>query len=145
MSVNTERWLKIFGLGLIVWLIPLLVENGLFFLQLYDERVFYAVLELVGVTVALLCLAAYLPGVRSQIIAEGWILGSVWLVLCLALNVAYFTLTGIGNTNWSSYLMQDGWLYLYIPVSAVSCAYLCHAVDARSMPVVTSSSILPIR
>jgi hypothetical protein len=145
MSVSTERWLKILGLGLIVWLVPLLVQNGLFFIQLYNERIFYALIELIGLSVALACLAVYLPGVRSQIIAEGWILGWTWMLMCLGLNVAFFVLTGIGNTTWSAYLLNEGWLYLYIPVCAIACGYLSNAVDVRSTPMGVSSSILPIR
>lgn len=145
MSAKTERWLKLLGLGLIVWLIPLLVQNGLFFIQLYDKQAFYAAVVLVGLAVTLICLAVYLPTVRAHVISEGWMLAVIWLVMSLGLNLAFSMLTGTEGLDWLAYLASYGWLHLYIPVSTVSCAYLAHAVDARSALVVSGSGMFPIR
>jgi hypothetical protein len=145
MSDRTERWIKVLGLGFIVWVVPLLAENAFFYLQMYNAQIFNPVVLLIGVCVTLVALALYLPGIRSSLIAEGWILGCVWLLFCWAGDVLFFLITLHGHFSIAGYFLQEGWLHAYILICAVVCGYLAHAIDARSISVGQAPSVLPIR
>lgn len=145
MSDSAERWIKVLGLGLVVWLLPLLAENAIFYLQMYSEHVYNSIMILFGVGVTLVALVVYLPGVRTKLIQEGWLLGIVWLVLCWAGDCGFFYFTQRGQFDLVDYVIQDGWLHSYIVICAAACGYLAHAVDARSTPATNAPSVLPIR
>jgi hypothetical protein len=145
MSDTAERWIKILGLGLIVWVIPLLAENAFFYLQMYNTYIFNPLIMLIGICVTTVVLALYLPGVRSNLIAEGWLLGGIWLALCWGSDALFYLITQHGQFNLVAYLLLEGWLHAYILICAVGSGYLANAIDARSVPASHAPSVLPIR
>jgi hypothetical protein len=145
MSESTERWLKILGLGLLVWLAPFLIENCLYYLQMYSEQVFNPLLIIIGTSTVLIAAASYLPGVRTSLIAEGWVIGIVWYGMCLSFDSAFYLTTTASKFNFAIYFLSNGWMHLYIPIAAIACGYLAHAIDARSGVVSSGPTLFPIR
>lgn len=145
MNGSTERWLKILGLGLLVWLVPFLAKNSLYYVQLYHEPVYYPLLNLIGTAVALIALAIYLPGVSSALHAEGWVIGIVWYCMCVGLDSAFYYYTMPSGFDFISYILSNGWMHLYIPIAAILCGYLANAIEARSSVVTSGPTLFPIR
>jgi hypothetical protein len=145
MSESTERWLKILGLGLLVWLTPFLLENSLYYLQMYNEQVYNPLFILIGITTVLIAIALYLPGVHSRLKAEGWVIGAVWYCMCIGFDAAFHLFTTTAKFDFVTYILTNGWMHLYIPIAAVVCGYMAHAVEARSGVVSTGPTLFPLR
>jgi hypothetical protein len=145
MSVTTERWLKIFGLGLLVWLAPFLIENSLYYVQMYNEQVYNPLFILIGITIVLIAAAVYLPGVRTKLNVEGWVIGGVWYAVCIGLDSAFQLFTAPAKFDFIAYFIANGWMHLYIPIAAILCGHLAHAVEARSSIVSTGPTLFPFR
>lgn len=145
MNESTERWLKILGFGLLVWLAPFLLENSLYYVQMYNEQIYNPLFILIGTTVALIAIALYLPGVGSRLQIEGWVIGAVWYFESVAFDSAFHLLISAGKFDFLTYLLTNGWMHLYIPIAAVLCGYLAQAVESRSGVVSTGPTLFPIR
>ena len=126
--MTNERWWKILGLGLLVWLIPLVARLALVWLEILSRDAYIQLVLLVGVAVVLWALALYLPGVQGNKRGEGLLIGVTWLGMAVVLDVAFLALTEPGF-DILYYLANHAWVFLYIPASAVVCGHLAQVVD----------------
>jgi len=126
--MNSERWWKILGLGLLVWLVPLVARLALYWLDVLSRDAYFALVLLIEFVVVLCALALYLPGVQGNKRGEGLLLGVTWLGMALMLDVTFLALTEPGF-DILDYVANQAWVFLYIPASAVACGHLAQMID----------------
>ena len=126
--MTNERWWKILGLGLLVWLVPVIARLALFWLETLSREAYFTLVLLIEFLVVLGALALYLPGVQGNKRGEGLLLGVTWLGMALVLDVTFLALTEPGF-DIPLYLANQAWVFLYIPASAVVCGHLAQVVD----------------
>jgi len=130
--MTNERWWKILGLGLLVWLIPLVARLALVWLEILSREAFITLILLIEFVVVLWALALYLPGVQGNKRGEGLLLGVTWLGMVLVLDVAFRALTEPAF-DILRYLANQAWVFFYIPASAVICGHLAQVIDQATI------------
>jgi hypothetical protein len=135
---------RIFGVGLIVWAVPLIARHALYFLQLYSEQAFLPAVMLAGLAATAAGLVFYLPHARGILASEGWVVGACWLPLCIGLDCAYYFALQGREFDAVAYFTNEAWLYLYIPITAIAAGYLGHVIDVH-LPDVSTPRSFPLR
>ncbi len=111
-----NKVLKIIGFGFIVWLIPTLVTllayylNGMF---LFD------VISAIAIAVTVIVFAyLYYKDINAHFIKEGVMIGIVWLVISLVLDVVLILL-GITKLSLMEYAIFVAPIYIIIPAITI--------------------------
>jgi hypothetical protein len=108
--------LKIVGYGFLVWLIPSLITVVLEFFSnvfLIFEIISAAAIAITVITFSYL----YLKGINANFIKEGVLVGVIWLIISILLDLLMITvgITQIGLTSYAMYVAP-----LYIIILAVN-------------------------
>lgn len=119
-EIGKDDYLKLFGFGFIVWLVPFLV-SFLFYssegVLLTQDAFFNSVMTVVGFTTASILLLNYLKGFTVNYLKESIKAGSAWLIMSVLLDVAI--LVPIAKMNLVTYCANIGLGYLVIPIMAI--------------------------
>ncbi len=86
-----NKYLKMFLFGLVVWLIPFLVSFAFVDRQgnfTIDETFFKSIMVVTGALVGVVLAVRYFRDVETGYINEGILLGVIWLIVNLALDLA---------------------------------------------------------
>lgn len=114
--MDWKKILKIIGFGLIVWLIPTLITllvSNLKFLNFFD------VISAVAIAITVIIFSyLYLRDIDANFIKEGVILGIVWLIISLVLDVVLVFL-GITKLSLMEYTIYFAPLYIIIPAITI--------------------------
>ena len=113
-----NKYLKIVLFGFILWLIPFIV--GFLFVDakgnfLIPETFFKSIMIVVGSLVGVILAVRYFKDINSDFVIEGILLGSVWLVINLAIDIFLVTL-GFFPMTIIRYFTDIGLRYLSIPI-----------------------------
>jgi uncharacterized membrane protein YpjA len=110
--------------GFFTWLIPFLAAF-LFYGKdgklAIDPLVFKVVIAVIGGIVGIAFLVAYFKRIDKDYLTEGVIIGTVWLVMNIVLDL--LTLVMMFQMQIGTYLMQIGLSYLMIPTMAIGMGY----------------------
>ena len=115
---SMNKYLKIVLFGFILWLIPFIV--GFLFVDakgnfLIPETFFKSIMIVVGSLVGVILAVRYFKDINSDFVIEGILLGSVWLVINLAIDIFLVTL-GFFPMTIIRYFTDIGLRYLSIPI-----------------------------
>ena len=116
---------KLYGFGFFSWLVPFVVsflfynKNGQ---PTLDANLTHNILVVVGVATGSYLLVRYFKGVHNQPIKEGIIVGLVWLIMNLVLDV--IILLPMSKIGIDEYISRIGISYLSIFLMSVMAGYV---------------------
>ena len=117
---------KIILFGFIVWLVPFLVSLLIFPLKETNLAFFETIMPL-SITLISVVMATFffrkirkghLRHIRKQYLQMGIILGIIWLIICLIIDLLLFSFGPI-KMAFSTYMSDIGFTYLIIPMITV--------------------------
>ena len=120
-----NKYLKIVLFGFILWLVPFIV--GFLFVDakgnfLIPETFFKSIMIVVGSLVGVILAVRYFKDINSDFVIEGILLGSVWLVINLAIDIFLVTL-GFFPMTITRYFTDIGLRYLSMPIFTTGLGY----------------------
>ncbi len=118
-----KRSVRIIGFGFLVWLIPFAVSFSIYPLKTSDRALFESIMPVAVTLAAMVFLIAYLKRMQRGFLAEGILLGAIWLGISLVLDLCLL-MQGPMKMSFLDYLKDIGVAYLIIPEVCVGCGYL---------------------
>ena len=121
-----NKYLKMVLFGLIVWLIPFIVSfafvdrNGNF---LITETFFKSIMIVTGSFVGVVLAIKYFEGVETDYVKEGVLLGTIWLVVNLAIDLS-LVYGGFFPMTFTQYFTDIGMMYLIMPIYTIGMGYI---------------------
>lgn len=111
-----NKYLKIISYGLIIWLIPTLVTLLASYLNALS---FFDVISAIAIAITVIVFSyLYFEDVNVNFIKEGVILGVVWVVISIVLDIVLILL-GITKLSLISYAANVIPLYIIIPAVTI--------------------------
>jgi len=105
--------------GLLVWLIPFAVAFVIFPIRESSRPLFESIMP-VAISVATVVFGVlYFRIVPSKYLREGVLIGLIWLVMCLLIDMPLMLLGGPMQMTLWEYVADIGVTYLMIPVITV--------------------------
>ncbi|WP_319508748.1 hypothetical protein [uncultured Methanolobus sp.] len=120
-----NKYLKMFLFGLVVWLIPFLVSFAFVDRQgnfTIDETFFKSIMVVTGALVGVVLAVSYFRDVETGYINEGILLGVIWLIVNLALDLAMVS-GGFFQMTVTQYFIDIGMRYLVMPINTIGMGY----------------------
>jgi len=122
-GLNVKRYPRIVLLGFLVWLIPFVVAIAIFPLRESSRALFESIMPVVvALCVVLLCIPHF-KRVDTGLLKEGFLLGVIWLLICLVLDLLMF-MQGPMKMTLADYMMDIGLTYLIIPTITIGVGYI---------------------
>lgn len=120
-----NKYLKMFLYGLIVWMVPLVVSFAFVDRQgnfTIDETFFKSIMVVTGALVGVVLAVRYFRDVETAYVNEGIILGVIWLVVNLALDLSMVS-GGFFQMTVGQYFRDIGMRYLAMPIYTIGIGY----------------------
>lgn len=116
MNKTSMKLLKLIGFGLIVWLIPTLITLLVSYLKIIN---YFDVISAVAIAVTVIVFSyLYFKNIEANLVKEGFILGIVWLLLSIILDIVLIFL-GINQLSLMEYAYYVVPLYIIIPAITI--------------------------
>jgi hypothetical protein len=112
--------------GFVLWAIPLTVAFVLFPLHNNQRPLFESLMAVTLASCSVVLASLYLRKVEANFLREGILLGILWPVMSIALDLLIFT-WGPMKMSLSDYLMDIGVTYLIFPAITIGMGYLLEA------------------
>ncbi len=117
-----KNLLKIAFLGFLLWLICMIVAVIVWPLHSSQFMLFKSIMVISGTIVGMLLLAYYFKGVSANYVREGVVVGVIWFVVNIALDL--IVLVGMLKTPIIEYLISPGVGYLCMPAMSIGVGYI---------------------
>ncbi len=114
---------RVLYFGLLLWLIPFLVSVLIFPLKRNGSPLFETIMPLVVVTSAMWFVNLHFRRCHCPTLQECLLIGIVWAVISLALDLALF-MWGPMKMTLPDYMADIGLAYLVFPILTVGCGRL---------------------
>lgn len=111
-------------LGFFDWLLPFAVSFVIFPLRKNNYYLFESLMVIVVVFAAVWFTIHYFRKVESNSVREGVLLGLLWLVINLAIDLILFLPQSPMQMSFSLYISQIGIKYISIPIITIGFGYL---------------------
>ena len=116
-----NRYLKMVGFGFILWLIPFI--SGVPFVDSagnfrISETFFKSIMIVVSSMVGVVLAVKYFRGVDSDYVKEGAVLGVIWLVINLGIDLIFVSI-GFFPMTVAQYFTDIGLRYLSMPIYTI--------------------------
>lgn len=123
-----KKYLKIFGFGFLIWLIPFGLGMALFPIAPPETAIFDTIMSISLTFAATIFSYLYFKGESSQQNgAEGLaIIGAVWFVLAILLDAPMFLISDGTGMSAHEYFADIGLTYLIIPIVAIGVGRAIH-------------------
>lgn len=109
--------------GVLTWLIPFFVSILIFPIHDTERPLFESIMPLVVTLCAVVFSVLYLGKVTTSFLREGILIGMVWLVINLLIDLPLFS-AGPMAMPLAEYIKDIGLTYLIIPAVTVGFGYL---------------------
>jgi hypothetical protein len=125
MVVKVNKFLKIIFFGILAWLIPFLVSvlfvdmEGNFIIP---QTFFKSIMIVVGSLVAVMLAVKYYKNIKNDFIQEGIILGIIWFIISIALDLV-MVFSNFFQMTVLEYFTDIGLRYLCIPIFTIGLGY----------------------
>lgn len=120
---------KIVLFGVLLWLIPFLVSLVVFPLKESNRALFESIMPLVLTIVAIKLSYYYLRKIRTGYLKEGLMIGLIWYIMMVAIDLIMFLPQSPMHMNLTDYMMDIGITYLIVPVITTGMAYLAQGIS----------------
>ena len=122
---STNKYLKIVLFGFILWLVPFIA--GFLFVDakgnfLIPETFFKSIMIVLGSLVGVLLAVRYFKDIKGDFVTEGVLLGVIWLVINLAIDIIFVS-TGFFRMTLTQYFTDIGLRYLSMPIYTIGLGY----------------------
>lgn len=118
-----KSWKKALLYGFLIWLLPFIVSIMIFPLRESARPLFESIMPVVVTLCAVFFSILYLRRVTSDFLKEGVMLGGIWFVISLVIDLVMFS-SGPMKMSFASYVMDIGLTYLIIPTITIGFGYL---------------------
>jgi hypothetical protein len=125
-----KKSLRIGLFGFLIWLIPFAVSIFIFPLKTSTPALFESIMPVVITTSVVFFSILHFRKVGLRFIREGVVLGAVWFVISLALDLLMF-MWGPMKMTFINYMMDIGLTYLIIPTVTIGIGYLIEQYSKR--------------
>jgi len=105
--------------GLLVWLIPFAVAFVIYPIRESSRPLFESIMPVTVAAATVVFAVLYFRQVARQHLREGILIGLIWLVMCLAIDMPLMLLGGPMQMTPSEYIADIGVTYLMIPVITI--------------------------
>jgi len=122
---SMNKYLKIVLFGFILWLVPFITSflfvdaKGNF---LIPETFFKSIMIVLGSLVGVILAVRYFKNIKSDFVTEGVLLGVIWLVINLAMDIIFVS-TGFFRMTLTQYFTDIGLRYLSMPIYTIGLGY----------------------
>lgn len=110
--------------GFLVWLIPFAVSFIIFPLKESARPLFESIMPLTLSIVVLILAYYYLKNISSNFIKEGVLIGIVWYIINIAIDLFMFMPASPMHMSFGDYMMDIGLTYLIIPAITIGMGYM---------------------
>jgi hypothetical protein len=118
--------------GFLVWLIPFIVAFLIHPIRSSNRALFESIMPVV-VTICVVCFSLfYFMKVKTDFLKEGILLGVVWSIISLVIDLAMFMPESPMKMSFIDYMMDIGLTYLIIPVICIGFGYLLQTQKSQN-------------
>lgn len=118
-----NKYLRVGLFGFLTWLIPFAVAFAIFSIRESDRAFFETIMAVVVTVTAVVFSILYLKKRTTDFLKEGVLIGVVWLIINLVLDLLLF-MEGPMKMAFSDYMKDIGLTYLIFPAVTVGFGYL---------------------
>lgn len=119
---RNAKWM--IGFGFLIWLIPFLVAFLIFPLRDANRPLFESVMPVVVSICVVFFAVLYFNKLDRRFIKEGILVGIVWFVISLAIDLLMFMPESPMQMSFTDYMADIGLTYLIMPTVTVGFGYL---------------------
>ncbi|MBI5679900.1 MAG: hypothetical protein HZC47_03265 [Methanobacterium sp.] len=117
-----DKNLKIVGYGFLIWLITSLITAVLGFFS--SALIIYEIISAATIAITVIMFSyLYLKDTKMNFVKEGVIIGVVWLIISVILDLLMI-IVGFTQLSLTSYAMYFASIYVIIPVITIGRGYL---------------------
>ncbi len=110
--------------GILIWLGPFLISFLIFPLRDTNRPLFESIMPLVLTLIVVFSSVLYFKKLDRRFIREGFIIGVIWFVINILIDLILFIPESPMQMTFSEYIMDIGLTYLIIPVITVGFGFL---------------------
>jgi hypothetical protein len=123
-----NKYLKIILYGFLVWLLPFVVSFIIYPLKVAGSPLFESIMPLVISLMVVVLAYFYLKNLEGDYVKEGVIIGVLWFIISIAIDLILFLSPSAMQMSFSNYLMDIGITYLMIPFITIGMGFLAAEV-----------------
>ncbi len=116
--------LKVVLFGFLIWLIAFAVAAMIFPLRTSQRPLFESIMPVVITVSTVLFAVLYFRNLKAGFRQKGILIGVVWLIINLAIDLPLFLLESPMQMSFADYIMDIGVTYLIIPVITIGFGFL---------------------
>jgi hypothetical protein len=117
--------------GFLLWLIPFIVAFLIFPLKTSSPPLFESIMPVVLTACVVVFSNLYFKRLEAQFLSEGIILGALWFVVSLGLDLLMF-MWGPMQMTFANYMMDIGLTYLIFPIVTIG---FSHLIEERRISI----------
>ena len=110
--------------GFLLWVIPFVVAISIFPVRNSDRPLFESIMPVVVVLCVVIFSVLYFQKLDGKLLREGIILGLLWLVISLVIDLIMFLPETPMHMSFVDYLKDIGVTYLMTPTITIGFGYL---------------------
>ncbi len=114
-----NKYIKLVGFGLLIWLIPFLISFLLLSVRNENRVLFESIMPVVVVFAVVLFSLLYFKKIEKNWIQEGIIAGIIWFVISIVIDLFMFIPESSWHMDIIDYMMDIGLTYLIIIIIPV--------------------------
>ncbi len=119
-----NRVLRILVFGFLVWLTPFLVSLVIYPLRIPFYPLFESIMSVIVTISAVIFSYFYLKNIETSFIREGVIIGGIWFIISIIIDLFLFLPSSPMHMSLSNYIMGIGLKYLIIPTITIGFGYM---------------------
>jgi uncharacterized membrane protein YpjA len=119
-----NKYLKIVGYGILIWLIPFLISFIIFPLREENRALFESIMPVTLTIIVLIVNILYFKKLKSTSIQEGIQLGIIWFIINIIIDLVLFLPDSPMQMTLTNYFMDIGLTYIIIIVIPICISYL---------------------
>ena len=123
-AIAMNKYLKILAFGFLTWLTPFVISFFVFPLKASNRPFFETIMAIVVAAVAVFFSILYLRRINARFLSEGVLIGIVWFLVNLAIDLPLFMLDSPMKMSFPDYMTDIGFTYLIYPIVSVGSGYL---------------------
>ncbi|BDZ66746.1 hypothetical protein [Methanobacterium ferruginis] len=119
-----NKYLKMVLFGFLVWLIPFVVSFFIYPLKTAENPLFESIMPLTLTIIVIWLAYLYLKNLKTGFIREGVMIGVIWFVINIAIDLVMFLPPSPMQMTLTNYMMDIGITYLMIPVITMGMGFM---------------------